>query len=65
LQTGLNLPATVELAQQSQLSVIASGGVSRLDDVRSAREAGLAGVIVGRALYEGSIDPHVLFQKFP
>lgn len=61
LQTGLNLPATVALAQSSRLQVIASGGVSVLDDVAQARSSGLAGAIVGRALYEGVIDPQALF----
>ncbi len=61
LQTGLNLPATIALARQSGLDVIASGGVSRLEDVQQAKEAGLAGAIVGRALYECSIDPAQLF----
>ncbi len=61
LQTGLNLPATVELARQSGLSVIASGGVSRLEDVKQAKALGLSGAIVGRALYESSIDPVQLF----
>lgn len=61
LQTGLNLPATVDLAQSSGLHIIASGGVSTLADVRQAREAGLSGAIVGRALYEGAIDPAELF----
>jgi phosphoribosylformimino-5-aminoimidazole carboxamide ribotide isomerase len=61
LQTGLNLPATVALARQSGLDVIASGGVSRLEDARHAKQAGLSGVIVGRALYESSIDPADLF----
>jgi phosphoribosylformimino-5-aminoimidazole carboxamide ribotide isomerase len=36
--------------------VIASGGVSSLDDLRRIAEAGLAGAIVGRALYEGVLD---------
>jgi phosphoribosylformimino-5-aminoimidazole carboxamide ribotide isomerase len=36
--------------------IIASGGVASLDDVRAVRDAGLAGVIVGRALYEARID---------
>ena len=35
------------------LDVIASGGVASLDDLRRVRDAGLAGAIVGRALYEG------------
>jgi phosphoribosylformimino-5-aminoimidazole carboxamide ribotide isomerase len=63
LETGINLRATLELAKSSQLSVIASGGVSAIDDIHQARDAGLAGVIVGRALYEGSIDPDVLFSR--
>jgi phosphoribosylformimino-5-aminoimidazole carboxamide ribotide isomerase len=61
LQTGLNLPATYSLAQTSGLRVIASGGVSRMEDVLEARAAGLAGAIVGRALYEGAVDPAQLF----
>jgi phosphoribosylformimino-5-aminoimidazole carboxamide ribotide isomerase len=52
---GLNLAATQELAQISRLSVIASGGAAGAEDVRRAREAGLAGVILGRSLYEGRI----------
>lgn len=61
LQTGLNLTATIDLAEASGLNVIASGGVSRLEDVRQAKTAGLAGAIVGRALYEGAIEPAELF----
>ena len=53
---GLNIPATRELADVSGLDVIASGGVHTLDDVTAARDAGLAGAIIGRALYEGTID---------
>ena len=56
LGSGLNIPATRELADVSGLDVIASGGVHTLRDVVAAREAGLAGAIVGRALYEGTID---------
>ena len=55
LQTGINLSATRELAQRSGLNVIASGGVRSPEDVRAAREANLAGIIIGRALYEGSV----------
>ena len=62
LQTGLNLAATTQLAQSSGLNVIASGGVGQIEEVLAARTAGLAGVIVGRALYEGSIDPVELFS---
>jgi phosphoribosylformimino-5-aminoimidazole carboxamide ribotide isomerase len=55
MSTGLNLDATVELAQKTGLHVIASGGVASLEDVRQTYDAGLSGVIIGRALYEGSV----------
>jgi phosphoribosylformimino-5-aminoimidazole carboxamide ribotide isomerase len=56
LGSGLNIPSTRALAETSGLDVIASGGVHTLADVNAAREANLAGVIIGRALYEGTID---------
>lgn len=56
LGKGLNIPATRELADVSGLDVIASGGVHSLADVLAARDAHLSGVIVGRALYEGTIN---------
>jgi phosphoribosylformimino-5-aminoimidazole carboxamide ribotide isomerase len=56
LGSGLNIPSTRALADASGLDVIASGGVHTIDDVIAAREADLAGVIIGRALYEGTID---------
>ncbi len=62
LQTGLNLTATAALAAATGLNVIASGGVSRIEDVQASKAAGLAGCIVGRALYEGNIEPEQLFR---
>ncbi len=56
LGSGLNIPSTRELADVSGLDVIASGGVHTLDDVFAARDAKLSGAIIGRALYEGTID---------
>jgi phosphoribosylformimino-5-aminoimidazole carboxamide ribotide isomerase len=56
LGRGLNISSTRELAEVSGLEVIASGGVHTLQDVIAAREANLTGVIIGRALYEGTID---------
>ncbi len=53
--TGPNVEATRHLAQRSGLAVIASGGVSALEDIRtlaSQASAGIEGVIVGMALYE-------------
>jgi phosphoribosylformimino-5-aminoimidazole carboxamide ribotide isomerase len=56
LGSGLNIPSTRELADVSGLIVIASGGVHTIDDVIAAKEAGLAGSIIGHALYDGTID---------
>lgn len=56
LGSGLNIPSTRALADASGLDVIASGGVHTIADGTAAQEAGLAGVIIGRALYEGTID---------
>jgi len=53
---GIDLSTTQDLRAQTGLEVIASGGVSSLEDIRQVRAAGLNGVIVGRALYEGRID---------
>ncbi len=54
---GVNVAATVELAGQTGLSVIASGGVSSLVDLHALRESGsVAGAVLGKALYEGRID---------
>jgi phosphoribosylformimino-5-aminoimidazole carboxamide ribotide isomerase len=49
---GVNLPATLALAQSTGLRVIASGGVASLQDVDAVAKASLPGVIIGRALYE-------------
>ena len=53
MMSGPNIKATTELAQQTDIPVIASGGVSSLEHIRQlARENILAGAICGRALYE-------------
>lgn len=53
--TGIDVQGTQRFAQASGLRTIASGGVASLEDVRKARQAGLSGVIIGRALYEGQV----------
>lgn len=56
LGNGLNIPATRKLSEKSGLDVIASGGVHTIDDVNAAKDAGLAGCIIGRALYDGTVN---------
>ena len=55
---GPNVPATAALAEAVSIPVIASGGVSSLDDLIALRDcgAGLNGAISGRALYDGALD---------
>ena len=53
--TGINIDSTSRLAQIPGLKVIASGGVRDAGDIQRARQAKCAGVIVGRALYDGTL----------
>ena len=54
---GPNIAATADLARAVSIPVIASGGVSSLQDLMSLKETGvIAGAISGRALYDGAID---------
>jgi len=57
--TGLNFESTRKLARSTSIPVIASGGVSQVEDIEHLLELepdGVIGVIVGRALYTGNLD---------
>ncbi len=62
MMSGLNIPATLRLAVESGVPVIASGGVTTLEDLSKLKEAFvdrpdlLMGAITGRAIYEGTLD---------
>ncbi|AOZ50688.1 1-(5-phosphoribosyl)-5-[(5-phosphoribosylamino)methylideneamino]imidazole-4-carboxamide isomerase [Chromobacterium vaccinii] len=59
MMTGVNIEATVKLAQALTIPVIASGGLTNLDDIRAlcaVADEGVEGAVTGRAIYEGSID---------
>lgn len=60
LLKGVNVAATARLARELSIPVIASGGVGSLGDIQAlvaANEPNIEGVVVGRALYDGRIDP--------
>ncbi len=59
MMQGVNIESTVKLASEIHIPVIASGGISNLDDIRALKnvtDEGIIGAIIGRALYEGAID---------
>jgi phosphoribosylformimino-5-aminoimidazole carboxamide ribotide isomerase len=59
MMQGVNVQATVAMAQASRIPVIASGGITNMDDIRgllAVSSAGICGAITGRAIYEGTLD---------
>ena len=59
MMQGVNVEATVAMARASSIPVIASGGITTIDDVSALyeqRAAGICGAITGRAIYEGTLD---------
>ena len=61
MMQGVNVDATAKLASAISIPVIASGGIASIDDIHALGQrldSGISGTIVGRALYEGTIDLH-------
>jgi phosphoribosylformimino-5-aminoimidazole carboxamide ribotide isomerase len=63
MMQGVNIDATVELAEQSSIPIIASGGIAKLADIvdlkaacKTTTGAGIIGVITGRAIYDNKLD---------
>ncbi|MBT5031037.1 MAG: 1-(5-phosphoribosyl)-5-((5-phosphoribosylamino)methylideneamino)imidazole-4-carboxamide isomerase, partial [Proteobacteria bacterium] len=59
MMQGANIELTKKLAESVRIPVIASGGVTNLDDLKKLKaleESGVTGVITGRAIYEGTLD---------
>jgi phosphoribosylformimino-5-aminoimidazole carboxamide ribotide isomerase len=59
MMQGVNVEATVAMAKASSIPVIASGGITNMDDIRALQQvsdAGILGAITGRAIYEGTLD---------
>jgi phosphoribosylformimino-5-aminoimidazole carboxamide ribotide isomerase len=70
MSTGLNFESTRRLSGSTSIPVIASGGVSRIEDIKRLLELepeGIVGVIIGRALYTGTLDLEeaIRLTKFP
>ncbi|MGB9639667.1 MAG: 1-(5-phosphoribosyl)-5-[(5-phosphoribosylamino)methylideneamino]imidazole-4-carboxamide isomerase [Anaerolineales bacterium] len=56
MQTGVNIALLRKIKEQFDMDVILAGGVARLEDVIHAKVNGAAGVVIGKALYEGNIS---------
>jgi len=59
MMTGVNVESTVKLAQAVTIPIIASGGITNIDDIKAlcaVQDEGISGAITGRAIYEGTLD---------
>ncbi len=54
--SGPNIPAMEEMVRETGLDVIASGGVSSIEDIKALLKTGVVGAITGRAIYDGKLD---------
>ncbi len=61
---GTDLPLMEDVAEASNFPVLASGGVATMQDLRALEYRGLAGVVIGMALYTGALDPFVVAGEF-
>ena len=61
---GTDLPLMEDVAELSVAPVIASGGVTTMDDLRALADRGVAGAVIGMALYTGALDPRVVADEF-
>lgn len=61
---GTDLPLMEDVAEASNFPVYASGGITTMQDLRALEHRGLAGVVIGMALYTGALDPIVVAGEF-
>jgi phosphoribosylformimino-5-aminoimidazole carboxamide ribotide isomerase len=61
---GTDLPLMEDVAEVSRWPVYASGGISSMNDLRALEERGIAGAVLGMALYTGVLDPRLLAEEF-
>ncbi len=64
MMSGPNISSTKELIERTGMDIIASGGVSNMRDVENVKNINAAGVIIGKALYNGALDLKEVIDKF-
>ncbi len=62
--SGINAIQTKKLIDNTNINIIASGGVKTIDDLKEADSIGCEGIIIGKALYEGTIDLKKAIEEF-
>jgi phosphoribosylformimino-5-aminoimidazole carboxamide ribotide isomerase len=65
LMAGTDLPLMEDVAEASDWPVFASGGIASMNDLRALEDRGLAGAVLGMALYTGALDARVVAEEFP
>jgi phosphoribosylformimino-5-aminoimidazole carboxamide ribotide isomerase len=61
---GTDLPLMEDIAEASEWPVFASGGIATMHDLRALEDRGLAGAVLGMALYTGALDPRTIAEEF-
>lgn len=61
---GTDLPLMEDVAEASRFPVFAAGGITTIADLRALEHRGVAGAVIGMALYTGAIDPRAAAQEF-
>jgi phosphoribosylformimino-5-aminoimidazole carboxamide ribotide isomerase len=62
---GTDLPLMEDVAEASDWPVFASGGIASMNDLRALEDRGLAGAVLGMALYTGALDARIVAEEFP
>lgn len=64
MMCGPNIESTKDLIEKTGMDVIASGGVSKMEDIENVNNINAAGVIIGKALYNGALELKEVIDKF-
>ncbi len=64
MMSGPNIESTKDLIEKTGMDIIASGGVSKIEDVKNVNNINAAGVIIGKALYNGALDLKEVIDRF-
>ena len=64
MMSGPNIESTKDLIEKTGMDIIASGGVSKMEDIENVNNINAAGVIIGKALYNGALNLKDVISKF-